>query len=191
MKNFVITLILTLFSISCQSQTRGLKEAAISTNNSLGSQTIENVAYLKDIDNSLNKFEGTWKGESDGKIYEFRFIKKSKYGENPARDIIIGRLIVKDSSGNIIYSTINKPDDETGLLGLNFQKNQKTYLIYYTGKNNICGDQGTLNIYFKDPNNLREMNLFLLGSGDIAVQSRCANYTPLITPEKTLKLSRQ
>lgn len=191
MKNFVIILVFTLLSISCSSQTRGLKEAAISSNNSLGNQTIQNVAYLKDIDNSLNKFEGTWKGEYDGKIYEFKFVKKSKYGENPARDIIIGRFTVKDSSGNVIYSTINKPDGETGLLGLNFQKNQKTYLIYYTGKNSICGDQGTLNIYFKDPNNLKEMSLFLLGNGDIVANEKCKDYSPLILPEKTLKVTKQ
>lgn len=191
MKNFIIILVFTLFSISCSSQTRGLKEAAISTNNSLGNQTIQNVAYLKDIDNSLNKFEGTWKGEYDGKTYEFRFVKKTKHGENPTRDIIIGRFIVKDSSGNVIYSTINKPDGETGLLGLNFQKNQKTYLIYYTGKNSICGDQGTLNIYFKDPNNLKELSLFLLGNGDIAVNEKCKDYSPLILPEKALKVTKQ
>nr|WP_146343291.1 DUF6705 family protein [Elizabethkingia bruuniana] len=185
MKNFIITTLL-FSSISCYSQTVGLKEVAASEDKSL-----KNVSYLKDSDRSLNKFEGTWKGEYNDKKYEFKFVKKTQENYTPKRDVLIGRFIVKDLAGNILYSTLDKPDNDTGLSGLNFQKDLKIYKINYAGKDSNCGEYGTVYIYFKDPNNLKEMSLLFLGSGDITVKEKCKDYSPLILTEKTLKLTKQ
>ena len=191
MKNIIIALILV--STSCQAQTRGLKEATISANNSIGNNITQNTIYLKDTDNSLNKFEGTWKGDYNGKIYEFRFNKKIRFGENPQKDIILGRFIVTDSSGNVIYNTINKPDSETGLKGINFQSDKKIYQLNYTETRGECGITGIAYIYFKDTNNLNSLSLGFFRDGDITVKGKCDNYTPLLPYSETaiLRLKKQ
>ncbi|MCL1672192.1 DUF6705 family protein [Elizabethkingia ursingii] len=180
MKNFIIISAVLTFSISCHSQTRGLSEAAISTNNAIANNVIQNTSYLKDVDNSLNKFEGIWKGEYNGKVYEFRLVKKIKYGENPQKDIILGRFEVKDSSGTIIYSTLNNSDVEAGLKGINFQSGNKIYHLNYTESRNGCGKSGVAYIYFKDPNDLKTLSLGFMSDGDIMVKGKCDNYTPLL-----------
>lgn len=189
MKKITIIPVLLFLSISCHSQIVGLKEVAASENKSL-----QNIDYLKDSDRSLNKFEGTWKGEYNGKKYEFRFVKKTEENYNQKRDVIIGRFIVKDSVGNILYSTLHKPDNETGLSGLNFQKDLKVYKINYVGKDSNCGEYGTVYIYFKDSNNLNLLSLSFGKKADIIIEGKCSNnFEPLIpySDIAVLKLIKQ
>ena len=193
MKNLATFILITLLSISCHAQkTISLKDATISINKSLGDIS-PNVNYIKDRDNALNNFVGIWIGEYNGKKYEVRFVKKTKYGENPMRDILIGRILVKDSLGNVIYSTLEKSDKETGMIGRNFQKDMKVYQLAYSGKNSYCGDYGILYIYFKD----RDYKTLSLSFGqlpDIIVEEKCPkNFEPLIPYSEVaiLRLNKQ
>lgn len=179
MKKIIVILVLLVISNSCVAQnTIGLKDATISSTKSIG-EVSPNIDYIKDIDNSLDKFIGSWTGEYNNKKYELQFIKKTKYGEKPMKDILLGRMLIKDNSGNILYDTFQKPDDQSGLIGLNFQKDLKIYQLSFSGKNPSCGDSGIIYIYFKDTNNLSLLSVGFLGDGEIVVEEKCQGNKPL------------
>ena len=189
MRNLVITLIIVLvFTNSCKSQTVSLKQTAASMKST--GVIPKNSNYLKDTDNSLNKFVGTWMGEYNGFRYEFNFIKRIKYGENPMKDILIGRFSVKDSNGNLVYNTLSESDEKTGLKGDNFQSDMKFYKLNYLEIGRKCGKSGIVYIGSKEIEKKNKLNLTLVSHGDIRVQGECDNYLPLIPFGKMINLSK-
>lgn len=91
---------LTLFSASAQETVYPLN----STNTSNGS-------YIKDIDNQLDYFIGTWTVTWDNKTTVFTFQKKIKErtdfvnGKHCFEDLLIGKFKTTDNNGNIIEET--------------------------------------------------------------------------------------
>ncbi len=108
----------------------------------------ENVTYVKDTDNRLTQFTGTWKGYFKGKHYEFSFIKKIAFKFDEADtdelqwDRILGWVTVKDSaSGQLIFSNSSETESQTRLFGTYFLKNSRTYVMSFVGQcYNEAGD---------------------------------------------------
>ncbi len=181
MKNTIKLLLITFATFSCHAQTISLEQAAACRDNP---GTCPDFTYVKDINNSLDRYVGTWKGSYNGKNYEFRFIKKIAAGERIKKDKLIGRLLVTDNAGNIIYNTLNESDDETYLSGLNFVKsNVKTYTLSYVVKGG-CYDYGDLYLRSKT-SNVNELSLLFIRDSDLIDPSKC-NYSTYVTliPEK-------
>lgn len=89
MKNIII-LFTALLTISCKSQTISLEQAAQCRDTPNCSM---NYDYAKDLNNTLNKYIGTWKGTYNGRVYEMKF-NKSLYEDfiGTKSDEIKGRL---------------------------------------------------------------------------------------------------
>lgn len=188
MKNIIFILTL-LLSVACGAQnTISLEQAAIYNKSDDGLP--DNISYVKDINNRLNQFVGTWKGSFGGKNYEFRFVKKLQFGEYSVKwDEIIGRAIIKDINGNIIYTSINQTDNRTGLRGVNFQNN--SYVMNFTG-NTDCMDYGTvfLEISKTNPN---QMIFYFHRSSETFDPAKCPNFTTYktILPQEKFILTKQ
>ena len=107
MKNiFLITCVL-IFTISCNAQTTISLEQAYQYSKS-DDGIPETVTYVKDTNNRLDQFVGIWKGSYGGKSYEIRFTKELKYGDDdPKWDRVFGKVLIKDSKGNILHNTLN------------------------------------------------------------------------------------
>lgn len=67
------------------------------------------------------------------------------------RDMLIGRLQVKDSSGNILYNTFTETDDsKIKFSGLNYQSDLKAYRMHFVGSSPFaCGEQGKVYLRIK------------------------------------------
>ena len=119
--------------------------------------------YAKDVNGSLNKFEGVWKGSFQGNTYEFKLDKRIwEYvfdGIDIKRDRLIGRLRVRDARGSIIFNTFDEPDDEEiRFKGYSFKRNDfQWYRFYFVGSSpEGCMNRGT--VYIKvDPSNPNRM----------------------------------
>ncbi|WP_092735736.1 DUF6705 family protein [Riemerella columbipharyngis] len=150
----------------------------------------EDVSYVKDTNNDLNKFIGTWKGNYDGKTYIFRFIKKIKSGEYDIKwDYLVGKLKVTDNKGNILYNTFSLDDDKTYFSGTYLQ--HQSYIMDFI-VNTYCNDSGVvfLRIYDNQPN---KMKVLFDRDRTWYDPKKCPNYETYETtlPQKSFVLTKQ
>lgn len=187
MKNTITIVLFFISFFSYKAQIISLDQISQCENNNC-----PDYSSIKDTNNRLDKFVGTWKGTyTDGRIYEFHFIKKLDFSlyEGKPWDMIIGKILVKDNTGNILENSINVSDDSTHLNGYSFDKNLKGYKLYYSG-NADCNDKGFVYIYFKDLNNLSQLSLMFLQDYDIV--ANCPNNFKTIMPNgKVIRLIKQ
>ncbi|MGE8433876.1 DUF6705 family protein [Chryseobacterium joostei] len=187
MKNNTIILIFILGTISCKAQVISLEQVSQCENGNCPQYT-----SIKDVNNRLDKYVGTWKGSyTDGRSYEFQFIKKtdySRWGCKP-RDLILGRIQIKKADGTLILNNLNASDSNASIKGLEFDKNLIKYQMYYSG-NAECNDKGYVYLFFPDPNNLNQMKLTFMQELDIIV-SCPSGYKTLMPDAKAIMLTKQ
>ncbi|MCT2564276.1 DUF6705 family protein [Chryseobacterium herbae] len=200
MKNSLFILTFLCMILSCKAQVIGsleqFEECSRRPNRDQeGCPDLENITYVKDANNRLDQFVGTWKGNYGGKQYEIKLEKKINYKSDPSDnrsfDRLIGRILVKDNSGNIIYTSMSKTDNKTSFFGDNFQ--HRGYVMYFVG-NYKCLESG--NVFIETRlNNPNEMKLFYSQDKDglITSPSQCPNFEtfePLL-PTEVMILTKQ
>lgn len=192
MKNAFLILIIFLFPmISCKSQIISLEQAVIYEQQT--GSIPQSTTYIKDVNNSLNKYIGIWKGDLNGKTYEFNFIKKENVGGFDVNwDFLVGRLKVSDSNGNITYDTSNEQDDlKTKFKGINFQSDLKAYKMYFVGNSVGCAEYGYVYLRIQ-PSTPLQMTILMLSDNDIVEEGKCPiNFQPTIPYEQLIHLIKQ
>jgi len=109
----------------------------------------ENV-YLKDVNNDLNKFVGTWKVIHNGRDYEFRIWKYTDSHSNDyffkyKRDMLYMRHIIKDvATSNTIESSINTKFGDPHLINGVEYYSANTHRFFYIGQEGNCGQLGDI-----------------------------------------------
>ncbi|MBB4805372.1 hypothetical protein HNP38_000644 [Chryseobacterium defluvii] len=142
----VLSLIILFLCICCKSQIYPLKTYDI--------EEFPKDSYVKDTNNELHDYEGTWKGTWNGKTILIT-LKKIKFYkiflENRAyyNDILIGKFIVKDSNGLILFDNNALADDNAKIKGSGFIKNTTSYLFGYNDPD-LCHMNGRGRFKFTD-----------------------------------------
>lgn len=195
MKKIITIIILSIFIISCKAQVIGtleqLEECRKRPNHDeLGCPDLENITYVKDTNNRLDQFVGTWKGSYNGKSYEFRFVKKIKYGNYAVKwDQINGNIIIKNNDGQIIYDDTDPfVSIEPNLWGINFQGR-----VYELGFSNIitntyCNDSGSVYIEISKTDQNKMSLFFYRNSGGLYDPTKCPNYETYVPVLPTAKI---
>lgn len=182
-----LLLILTLITVSCNAQIVSLETAAQCPNDP---DNCPDYTYAKDINNSLDKYIGTWKGSHDGKTYEVQF-KKGLYQDltlsELKRDELVGRIKITSLTGNIpntIFDNFSELDDlKTKFSGLNFSSNLQSYRMYFSGDSPTgCINYGTVYLTIK-PATPTKLDIFFAGDYDI-VEGECPSTFKTTFPEK-------
>ena len=129
--NSIAVFSLFICFISCKAQTLPLNTAL---------NNIPNNAYVKDLDNQLAPFIGTYKANSQGKEIILIITKIDNKLEIRSkkqffRDALIVKYIVKNSLGQILQDTTN--DDSVEFYSIDFSAGQNKVGFYYGGTN--CG----------------------------------------------------
>lgn len=188
MKKIFSIIIIMTFNISCLAQTVSLETMAQCDSNP---QTCPDATYIKDVNNLLNKYVGTWKGTLNGKSYEFNFIKKENFGfgENLKRDRLIGRLKIINSNGVVEYNSFIKPDNDTDFFGDNFQSDLKVYLMRFSGEQVGCIDYGYTYMWIK-PQTPNTMGINFHPDND-TVSEDCSNFITTLPDNQIIHLTRQ
>lgn len=129
-KTAIILLGLTLSSLSCKAQTLPLNTALSS---------IPNNAYVKDTNNELSPYIGTYKANFQGKEITLFITKEENKLENRAtkqfyRDALVVKYIVKNSAGIVLQDTKNN-----NLFNIDFHstkmKSIDSVIFNYSGTN--------------------------------------------------------
>lgn len=147
---------------------------------------VPNNAYIKDIDNELLPYEGTWKGNWSNKTIYVYFKRIKKYLDhkenNPYyKDLLVGKFKVMDQNGLILYDNTNLPNEDTKIEGGRFFTIPiKQYYLFYIDPD-ICNITGKIYIDFVS-NNQTQLNWKFIDTTDI-ITSSCPYYNSNPFPE--------
>jgi len=139
----IILLILCIFALSCKAQTFPLRTY----------QELPENSYLKDTNNELPTYEGTWKGTWNNKIIYVTFKKlEHSYIDTfkAYRDVLIAKFKVTDLNGNILFDNNNLSDENAKIEGVGrFRKKDDKYGFTYVDQD-LCNRSGIILINFTD-----------------------------------------
>ena len=137
---------MSLFIISCKSYTQQTI-VPIRTYTDIP----ENAGYyMKDTNNELSSFVGTWTGTWNNKTLIIIFSKiLNKYDETfkYSRDYIVGKFKTLDSNGNILFDNTSLSDNDAKIIGIGFEKITDKYTMSYTDSD-ICNIGGSVDMTF-------------------------------------------
>lgn len=145
MKN-VFLLIMLIIITNCKSQIYPLRTYNL--------DEFPKDSYVKDTNNELPAFEGTWKGSWNNKTIFITF-KKIKYYKSFLdyrayyADILVGKFKVLDNNGNILFDNTNISDNNAKIKGGNFRKTDDKYSLIYNDPD-LCHMTGSGRINFTD-----------------------------------------
>lgn len=120
----------------------------------------EQCYYLKDTNNELQDYEGTWKGIWNNKTIFITFKKLTdRYSiyRKHNRDLLIAKFKVLDNNGNVLFDNTSDSDDNAKIKGSGFANigsksgpnndiGGKYTLLYYD--TTLCNLKGTIYIGF-------------------------------------------
>ena len=146
MKNIVITAILILASngINAQFPIYPLDTSPY---------FIEDEAYLKDTDNELNKYEGTWAFSQNGINMTIKLDKILWYKDIPKyyKDVVNGNYKLIEN-GVVIYDDLSDSvSDVSNIIGSTLSNDDQYYILTFWDRQN-CDITGTIRIKI-DANN--------------------------------------
>ncbi|MCT4288131.1 hypothetical protein HZP25_15605 [Elizabethkingia anophelis] len=146
MKNTLILLIILGACILAPAQIYPLRTNDIS---------LPKDSYVKDIDNELNAYEGTWTTSWGNKTLYITF-KKIKYYKDFLNDgayyqdlLVANFKVIDNATNNVIIDNSNIPDNNPKLYGSGIRKLDQKYSMIYLDKD-LCGLVGNIRINFTD-----------------------------------------
>ncbi len=189
MKN-IITLFLALLALSCKSQTVSLEEAYQCQEN----PNCAGYTYAKDINNTLDKYVGTWKGTYNGRVYEIKFNESLYDNMGMKRDMLKGRLRIT-VPGNLtltIFDNFSELDDtKTRFSGLGLGSNLQSYRMIFGGSSpEGCINYGTVSLRI-DPNTPNQMRIKYWSNNDIVVGECPSTFSQTFPEQQEILLTRQ
>ena len=103
---------------------------------------IPNGAYVKDTNNELNPYIGTYKTNFEGKEITLFITKQENKlekstGKTYYMDALIVKYIVKNNLGVILQDTQNQNIQDIKLYSINTRPYENSVILYYSGTN--CG----------------------------------------------------
>jgi hypothetical protein len=147
----------------------------------------EDITYIKDQNNELNQFLGTWKGTYNSINYEFVFVKRVAYKADPsdekARDLLKVSVTSKNSAGTVVFTNTNLAEKANGFTGANFLGTTSTYRLNFTG--NCYSETGSVFIYLM-PDGKMSLSFAILP--DVSSNDCPNGYTPVLplAPNKVI-----
>jgi hypothetical protein len=188
MKNILIGLIVLLTTLSCKAQVIAVED--FENHN----QDLEDGAYIKDINNVLDKYVGTWTGTYSSKNYEFTIIKFTENNTNGSLNYKVDLLLMKykitDSTGTELVNTLGFSNDNMFVIRGDYVTSNDTYVLSYQGLDTECGQNGT--IYISISNAASDvMKLGFLVDGEMGLDCTAGGTIQILPTTSGLELTKQ
>ncbi|WP_288981611.1 DUF6705 family protein [uncultured Flavobacterium sp.] len=190
-KNTLKILSLLLFTINCNCQTLPLNSP----------EEPDNGGYLKDIDNVLPFWVGTWKGTVDNKEYTFQFTTflhntvNFPNGDYYYKDKLMGKFKVVDLTTNmVLYDDLSVSNFEDYKIRLSGYGNNIGYVFRFVDDNAHCNNKTEFTMLKNsaNPNQIKYLNFEyqrLLSPEDCIYPQQ--GDIPMFLPKVDLILTRQ
>ena len=147
MKN---TILLLLIMISCKSFPQACTQYTVVPLRTFTEIPKNECYYLKDTNNELSAYEGTWKGNWNNKTIYITLKKMTNVYDNSFRfnlDNLVGKFKTLDINGSILFDNTTLPDNQAKIFGIGFHHITDKYHMSYTD-NDLCGIGGSVKISF-------------------------------------------
>ncbi len=186
-KLILISLLLTFYS--CKAQIIPVEEHTNYLDNEI---EIPGGTYFKDVNNILDKYIGTWKGNYQGNIFEFRIVKLKNNFLGISVDKLHLRYKITDNNGNTILDTTNLPSSNYLVVkGRYLSKEAGYYVLSYVGEGGNCGQHGDIFISVSS-STPTSMTASLNVGHDMVYLGDCPNGIPeQIIPTEQFTLTKQ
>jgi hypothetical protein len=191
MKKLIIFSFLILTVLSCKAQILPI-ENLIDYIEAEDTGIPENITYIKDVNNLLDKYIGTWIGSYDNKTYEFIIVKVTRDLYGTMEDKLEMRYKITDTNGAVIENTTFLPDDSPFIIKGSYLARTAFYVLTYIGQEADCGQHGDLFIAvgYHNDNNIMKASLSVIG--DLILASDCPNgEAEQILPTEQFTLTKQ
>lgn len=183
--------LLLLFTINCNCQTLPLN--SLEEPNAGG--------YLKDIDNVLPFYVGTWKGTVGNKEYTFQFttfihhLKSFSFERYYYIDELVGKFKVVDlSTSTVLYDDLSVSNFEDYKIKLSYPGNNIGYVFSFDDDNSHCNNSAEFAL-FKIPTNPNQVTYTNFEYTEFISPSDCVyseqEDIPMFLPKINLILTRQ
>lgn len=189
MKIIIILGLIILTTLSCKAQIVPIEKKIeyIRTENGIP----ENITYLKDINNLLDKYVGVWKGIFNDKTYEFKIIKITEKPGRINEDKLLMRYIITDINGTVIENTSALPNNSPYVIHGDYI-DRSNYLLNYVGSAGNCGQAGTIFISTSIKSNYTRLYLSLEPEQMLISTEDCPNGgASQIIPKNQITLIKQ
>ncbi|AIL44803.1 DUF6705 family protein [Elizabethkingia anophelis] len=173
MKKLIFSIAIIFFGSYINAQTISLSQVPDQT---------PNGSYLKDIDNTLPLFTGTWTANFEGKQVTLNI--SDVIASHPRQildthytsDVVFMRYSVKDANGNQLASTMNKTIANTNIISTFTSPDKNSVAFDYRGEE--CGiGEGFIILKKIDSNHIKwEYN----STGGLIDPTQCSDYSPNI-----------
>jgi hypothetical protein len=153
--------------------------------------TPDGTFSIKDVNNVLLRFVGTWKGVYNTNKYEIRIERVTVPFFGGEKDILVMRYKITNNSDILIEETLSIPsNNEVNIKGYYLQN--RTYIFTYQGTDFECGQYGDVYISAGYNGNPNKMGLHLNPDHILLDTSACPNgRAPMPFPEEMMWLYKQ
>lgn len=131
--------------------------------------------YIKDVNQLLDKYTGSWEGTFEGKLYEISIVPEKITYLGIDEDILLLRYKITGEDNQELINTLNISSGTRVVKGTSIEDGGEPgeyYVLDYFGEESQCGQKG--NIYLTiSQNNPDQMRLFLAPSNEYIVKSKC------------------
>ncbi|PQJ31410.1 hypothetical protein BST92_05510 [Nonlabens arenilitoris] len=143
-----------------------------------GSSIPDDITYIKDVNNRLDPFVGTFTGIYAGKIYTFVISKYKDPSDGVAIDVLNIKYKIEDSNGVSLAQTLNIPDKSYDITGQRFTS-EGFYTATYVGFDG-CAQAGTFSMVLSDTTNLptitpNQLTVYLDPARELLTNDECPN----------------
>lgn len=144
----------------------------------------DDVTYIKDVNNLLTPFVGTFSGTHGNKVITFEITSYTHQGRI-LRDRLNIKYKIEDVNGTIIVQTMNIPNNSHDIKGLCFTVDG-SYMAVYVGFDG-CAQAGTfyLNLYdttMQPTTTPNQLHLYLDQARELLTTDECPNGTTHVFP---------
>lgn len=156
----------------------------------------EGTTYIKDVNNLLDQYVGTWSGSYDNKNYTFIIVPYTDVRHNGqlSEDILRVYYKITTANGTIIEDTTSfmtglVPQNEEYLIINGYYIESNYYVLTYVGRDGNCGQAGDVFISAGWDNNPNKMKLSMEPESDM-VPGGCDEITHIIPTEQITLLKQ-
>lgn len=191
MKNVLLIVVSLVFLISSSCKAQQIIPVESFYNLYKNKATPDGIFSIKDVNNVLLRFTGTWKGEYNTKKYEIRIERITVPFFEGEEDVLIMRYKITTSSDILIEETLSVQNNDDVNISGDYLQN-RTYIFTYQGLDYECGQSASIYIGTGFDGNPNKMKLFLRPSNILLNTSECPNgRASMPFPEERMWLYKQ
>jgi hypothetical protein len=184
MKNLILITLFFISSLSCKSQIIPIEKEIEYQNQ--GKSYPAGTNYIKDVNNLLDKYTGTWKGALDGINYEIQVIKATTQFQGMKSDNLFIKMYITKTDGTVLEDTRALPIDNLDVIQGRYL-NGLVYNLTYYGRDYKCGQSGDVFIQVVDNSNGKQLRVSASWDHIGLAKEDCPNgRTKLILPKKII-----